>query len=376
MKKDAVVNTLIVVKQSRMWQLLLFVYRIALRLLFVPITSGFANDMLSDNPFSQIKEKEVQIEAIISQLDSVDRRTEISSNSNQSVAQLDSNKTNSLPMYPSVRLKTHSHEHHGDEKEQQDHAILKQSNYLLSEKIDEIIGDYAKKYPRKIRILIDPGHGGKDPGAIGQLGTKEKTVVLEIAKQLRNELISRQRYIVKLTRNRDTFIKLGDRSLSNINFDSDLFLSIHADSWYDAKAQGASVYMLSRKGASSVLAKYLARNNNASLDHLGVKYHENGLRNVLADLALDGSIRHSKTFATMLIDELGKITKMQKKRVERANFAVLKSLAVPSVLIETGFISNQKEEKNLKSLSHQKKLAYAIADSVDVYFQRHPIVSL
>ncbi len=231
--------------------------------------------------------------------------------------------------------------------------------------------DVATHALRNVVIAIDAGHGGEDPGAVGPNGTLEKDVVLAIAKKLAKAIGTRSGYEAVLVREGDYYIPLAKRrEIARKKHNADLFLSIHADSWKRRSAKGASVYALSRKGASSALARHLAAHEKASARRVekGTKH----LSSVLADLAMEGSMEHSMRVGDYVLEELGGVTKLHKKKVEQAAFAVLKSTDVPSLLIETGFISNPQEERQLKNSRHQHKLVKAITEGVQRYFEQQP----
>ena len=228
---------------------------------------------------------------------------------------------------------------------------------------------------RDIIVAIDAGHGGEDPGAIGKKGTREKNVVFKIAKSLQAELNKRNGIRAVLTRKGDYFLKLKTRrELARKKYHADIFVSIHADAFKNGKASGASVFALSRRGATSTLARVLAEQENQADEIGGVSLEDKDdvLASVLADLAMEGSMEHSLTVGKYVLGEMGHVTKLHKKHIEQAGFAVLKSADIPSILIETGFISNAKEERNLNSSAHRKKLAKAITKGIAKYFEQHP----
>jgi len=228
---------------------------------------------------------------------------------------------------------------------------------------------------RDIVVAIDAGHGGEDPGAIGQKGTREKHVVLKIARSLQAELNKRKGIRAVLTRTGDYFLKLKTRrELARKKHHADIFVSIHADAFRNGKASGASVFALSRRGATSTLARVLAeQENNADvIGGVNLEDKDDVLAGVLADLAMEGSMEHSLTVGKYVLGEMKHVTKLHKKHIEQAGFAVLKSPDIPSILIETGFISNKKEERNLNSSAHRKKLAKAITKGIAKYFDQHP----
>lgn len=236
----------------------------------------------------------------------------------------------------------------------------------------------ADKGYRPMVVAIDAGHGGEDPGALGPSGTQEKKVVLQIAKRA-HELMDKEPGIKPvLIRDGDYYVPLAERRrIAREVHKADVFMSIHADAFTDHRARGASVFALSTSGATSAKAGYLARIDNESDRVAGVYEEErnnSGLMGVLADMTMDGSMRHSLYLGEKILHEMGKVTKLHgdRTRVEQAGFAVLKEPQMVSVLVETGFISNRQEERNLTSPNHQYKLARAMLNGVRNYFERHP----
>lgn len=228
---------------------------------------------------------------------------------------------------------------------------------------------------RDIVVVIDPGHGGEDPGAIGGAGTKEKDVVLQIAKELQREINAMPGYKAELTRKGDYFLKLKTRrELARKKYRADLFVSIHADAFKNRKAKGASVFALSRRGATSTLARILAEKENQSdlVGGVSLEDKDDDLARVLADLSMEGSMEHSLRAGKYVLREMDNVARLHKKHVEQAGFVVLKSPDIPSLLVETGFISNPTEEKNLKSKWYQRKLAASIAKGITEYFSSYP----
>jgi N-acetylmuramoyl-L-alanine amidase len=227
---------------------------------------------------------------------------------------------------------------------------------------------------RLITVAIDPGHGGEDPGAIGQGGTREKDVVLAIARQV-HELIGQEPGMrAFLTRDADFFVPLALRVQKARAVRADLFVSIHADAFVRPEARGASVYVLSQGGASSSAARWLAdRENQADLIggvNLGGRNRE--VAQLLLQLSTDSQIRDSSQVARLLIGQLGAVGQLHKPGVEQAGFAVLKAPDMPSVLVETAFISNPQEERRLADPAYQTRIARAIHAGIRQYFLRHP----
>lgn len=236
----------------------------------------------------------------------------------------------------------------------------------------------AKSVPKKnILIVIDPGHGGKDPGASGPTGTKEKAVVLEIAKTLQAKINQQPNMKAILTRGNDTFIPLRERVLIARRNKADMFISVHADAG-PAKVDGASVYILSTSGASSEAARLLANAENQSDLIGGVKISDkdNAIASMLLDLSQEATIESSNALGQHILKNLSRHANLHKKQVERAGFAVLKAPDIPSVLVETGFISNPNEERNLRNKGYQAKLADDILAGIKAYYKERPATEL
>ncbi len=227
---------------------------------------------------------------------------------------------------------------------------------------------------RLITIAIDPGHGGEDPGAIGQRGTREKDVVLRIARNLRERIARDPGMRAFMTRDGDYFVPLATRVAKAQRVQADLFVSIHADAFVRPEARGASVYVLSERGASSVAARWLAQRENDSDRiggaNLGTRNRE--ARRVLLDLSTTAQIRHSSHLGSIILAELGNVGALHKPSIEQAGFAVLKAPEIPSILVETAFISNPHEERRLANTQYQKRLADAIYRGLKTYLRQHP----
>ena len=228
--------------------------------------------------------------------------------------------------------------------------------------------------PAKLRdviIAIDAGHGGDDPGAKGPSGVYEKNVVLKIAKNLA-EVINKERGMrAVLIRKGDYYIKLRNRIEKAREYKADLFISIHADAFRDPKVRGSSVYVLSKKGASSEAAKWLAEKENSSdlVGGVSLEDKDDLVASVLLDLSQTASLEASIDVSTHIIKGLRKVGKVHKRSVQSAPFAVLKSPDIPSILIETGFISNPTEEKKLANSKYRKKMSNAIFHGIKGYFR-------
>ena len=230
------------------------------------------------------------------------------------------------------------------------------------------------KKKRNIVVAIDAGHGGRDPGAVGKKGTREKDIVLSIARKL-EAILKRQKGITPyLTRRSDIFLPLRERIRRARSHKADLFVSIHADAARRRKAQGSSVYILSQRGASSEAARWLAkRENDADLvGGVNLDDKDDLLKSVLLDLSQSATIEASLSFAEVMLDSLRRVGKVHSKRVEQAGFVVLKSPDIPSILVETAFISNPREEKKLRSKAFQKKIAKAIHSGIIKYYKANP----
>ena len=227
---------------------------------------------------------------------------------------------------------------------------------------------------RDIIIAVDPGHGGQDPGAIGLRGTQEKNVTLAIARRLAQQIDAQRGMRAILTRNRDIFIPLRERMLIARRVKADLFVSVHADCITDRQIAGASVYILSLRGASSEAARWLAeRENDADLKG-GVALDDKSstLASVLLNLSQSATISESMTAAREVIVSLDRSVPVRKSEVQQAAFVVLKSPDIPSMLVETDYISDPAEERKLRSPAHQLQIADAIFHGVRGYFRQHP----
>ena len=224
---------------------------------------------------------------------------------------------------------------------------------------------------RPLVIAIDAGHGGQDPGAIGPSGNREKNVTLAIARELARQVNATPGMKAYLTRDADVFIPLNHRARRASTAKADIFVSIHADAAENRGATGSSVYVLSTRGASSQRARWLADKENAADLIGGVKLASGDtLKSVLLDLTQSGQMKASSDAANHVLGSLGSVGKT--RRVEHANFAVLRTSDVPAMLVETGFISNPGEESRLADRDYQRSLASAILDGVDAYFSRQP----
>ena len=227
---------------------------------------------------------------------------------------------------------------------------------------------------RVITVAIDAGHGGEDPGAVGKRGTFEKTVTLAIARRIESLLEGEPGYRVLMTRDGDYFVPLHQRVHKARRVSADLFVSIHADAWIRPDARGSSVFALSERGATSTAAAWMARRENDAdlIGGIDLGTHDAGLARVLLDLSTTAQINDSLKFGNAVLRELERINRLHKPRVEQAGFAVLRAPDIPSILVETAFISNPDEELRLKDESYQQQMARAIVAGIKRYFQKYP----
>ena len=235
-----------------------------------------------------------------------------------------------------------------------------------------------KAHPKRdIIVVVDPGHGGKDPGAIGSKGQREKDVVLSIAQLLAKRLKREKGFDVKLVRNDDFFVPLRKRVDIARQHKADMFISVHADAAPRLTASGASVYALSEGGATSATARFMAQRENGA-DLLGattllnLKDKDPMLAGVILDMSMNATIASSLQLGSSVLGSLQNITSLHQKRVEQAGFAVLKSPDVPSILVETGFISNPRDAQRLVTARHQQAVADGLFEGLKRYFQKNP----
>ena len=236
---------------------------------------------------------------------------------------------------------------------------------------------YIKRSGRDIMITIDAGHGGKDPGAIGHNGAKEKNITLAIAREVASLFVQEKGFKAVLIRKADYYVPLRGRIKKAREYDTDLFVSIHADAFHRKSANGASIYTLSERGATSETARWLAnRENNVDLigggDGISLSDKDNLLASVLLDLSMTDTQARSISASKKVLFEMSKVNNLHKKHVEKAAFVVLKSPDIPSMLVETGFISNPSEARKLSRTSHQKKVARAIYKGIKEFFVHQP----
>ncbi len=231
-----------------------------------------------------------------------------------------------------------------------------------------------KPSARKILVVIDPGHGGTDPGAIGVRKTYEKRVVLSIAKKLKANINKQSGFKAVLTRTGDYYIPLRNRLAIARRYKTDMFISIHADAFHKKRSNGAAVYALSNRGATSEATRWLAERENRSelMGGVNLADKDNVLRSVLIDLSQTATINASLEVGQKILQQLTHVARLHHRRVEQAAFVVLKSPDIPSLLVETGFLSNPKEAMKLRTSWYQQRIANAITKGVISYFKSHP----
>lgn len=230
---------------------------------------------------------------------------------------------------------------------------------------------------RPVLIALDPGHGGEDSGAVGRNGTREKDIVLRIGRRLKKMIDAQPGMRAYLTRDNDYFVPLQVRVQKARRVKADLFISIHADAWIKPSARGSSVFALSQNGATSSAARWLAkRENDADLiGGINLGTHNQQVAKVLLDLSTAAQISDAMRVGGRILQQIGKINRLHKDKVERAGFAVLKAPDIPSILVETAFISNPEEERLLRSPKHQEKIAQAILGGITEYLASNPPLS-
>jgi N-acetylmuramoyl-L-alanine amidase len=232
-----------------------------------------------------------------------------------------------------------------------------------------------RRIDRLIIVALDPGHGGEDPGAVGPAGTREKDVVLQIALQLRDKLDAVPNMRVMMTRDADFFVPLHERVRKARRVQADLFVSIHADAFMRPEARGASVFALSQGGASSAAARWMAQRENAA-DLVGginvAAVKDEQVMRAMLDMSTAAQIKDSLKLGNEVLAPLGRVGRLHKRQVEQAGFAVLKAPDVPSILVETAFISNPEEEARLRDPEYQAQLVEALATGIRRYFARNP----
>ncbi len=234
-----------------------------------------------------------------------------------------------------------------------------------------------KEGDRLITIALDAGHGGEDPGARGARGSREKVITLQIAKKLKEKIDAEPNMRAVLTRDGDYFVPLGTRVVKARKFKADLFISIHADAFTNPAARGSSVFALSEKGATSASARYLAKKENESdlIGGVSLGGKDPVLAKTLLDLSQAATINDSLKLGKAVLGFIGEVNKLHKSHVEQAGFAVLKSPDIPSILVETAFISNPEEERKLNDDTYQDKLVDSILSGIKKYFASNPALA-
>ena len=230
---------------------------------------------------------------------------------------------------------------------------------------------------RLLTIAIDPGHGGEDPGAIGKRGSREKDIVLSISRRLKQKIEAEPDMRSYLTRDGDYFVPLHVRVNKARRVQADLFVSIHADAFIKPHARGASVFALSQQGATSTAARWLANKENSAdlIGGLNIKTQDKQVAQLLLDMSTTAQIKDSLKLGDAVLKQIGGFAKLHKPQVEQASFAVLKAPDVPSILIETAFISNPEEEARLNDHEYQEQIAQAILRGIRSYFAKNPPVA-
>jgi N-acetylmuramoyl-L-alanine amidase len=241
----------------------------------------------------------------------------------------------------------------------------------------EVSAAQRERINRLTIIAIDPGHGGEDPGAIGPSGLKEKDVVLQIALQLRDRINAHPSMRAMLTRDDDFFVPLHERVNKARRVQADLFVSIHADAFFTPEARGASVFALSHGGATSAAARWMANKENAAdvVGGVNIAAKDAQVLRTLLDMSTAAQIKDSLKVGQEVLSRIGGVGRLHKRQVEQAGFAVLKAPDIPSILVETAFISNPQEESRLRDPDYQARLVDALHTGIRRYFARNPALS-
>jgi len=258
-----------------------------------------------------------------------------------------------------------------------DTAPSKKGGLITSSQSTSATNTQRIPYKRLITVALDPGHGGEDPGAIGARGSYEKNIVLSIAKRLKHKIDKEDAMQPFLTRDGDYFVPLHRRIFKARQVEADLFISIHADAFIQPHAKGASVFALSQQGATSSAARWMANKENASdlIGGINIKTKDKQVAHLLLDMSTTAQINDSLQVGHSVLRNIGNFAPLHKNRVEQAGFAVLKAPDIPSILIETAFISNPQEEKKLNDETYQDQIAEAILVGIKDYFAKNPPVS-
>ena len=232
-----------------------------------------------------------------------------------------------------------------------------------------------KKAKKQFVIALDPGHGGRDPGAIGKRGTREKDIALAVARKMKTLINRTSGYRAVLTRDADRYVTLRNRVKKARQAEADIFISLHADSFHKSHVKGASVYALSLRGASSEAARWIAKKENSSdlIGGISLDDKDDLIASVLLDLSQTATIQDSLELGSDVLSHLGKVSKLNNRKVQQAGFAVLKAPDMPSILIETAFLSNPSEEKKLRSSKHQQKLAKAVFSGIRKHLKNRQV---
>jgi N-acetylmuramoyl-L-alanine amidase len=245
-------------------------------------------------------------------------------------------------------------------------------------KVNDQLGAQQRiPFKRLVTIALDPGHGGEDPGAIGARGSYEKNIVLSIAKRLKSKIDQEASMRPFLTREGDYFVPLHRRVSKARQVEADLFISIHADAFIQPHARGASVFTLSQQGATSSAARWMANKENSSdlIGGINIKTKDKQVAHLLLDMSTTAQINDSLRVGNSVLRNIGDFAPLHKNKVEQAGFAVLKAPDIPSILIETAFISNPQEEKRLNDEGYQERIAEAILAGIKDYFSKNPPVA-
>ncbi|MCU0773661.1 MAG: N-acetylmuramoyl-L-alanine amidase [Ideonella sp.] len=234
--------------------------------------------------------------------------------------------------------------------------------------------DLQQRIDRLVIVAIDAGHGGEDPGAIGPTGLREKDVVLDVARRLRDRLNEQPGMRAFMTRDGDYFVPLRDRVRKARRVQADLLVSIHADAFYTPRARGASVFALSDRGATSETARWMAERENAAdaVGGVNLRHADAAVLRTMLDMSTTAQIKDSLKVGHEVLARLGTVGRLHKRQVEQAGFAVLKAPDIPSILVETAFISNPEEERRLRDPAYRARLVEALATGIRRYFARNP----
>ena len=256
------------------------------------------------------------------------------------------------------------------------HAHSSKNQKMINPDAKQISPGNPQRIPfkRLVTIALDPGHGGEDPGAIGARGSYEKNIVLAIARRLKNKIDQEESMRPFLTRDGDYFVPLHRRIFKARQVEADLFISIHADAFIQPHAKGASVFTLSQQGASSSTARWMANKENSSdlIGGINIKTKDRQVAHLLLDMSTTAQINDSLKVGNSVLRNIADFAALHKNKVEQAGFAVLKAPDIPSILIETAFISNPQEEKRLNDEGYQERIAEAILQGIKDYFSQNP----